>query len=467
MNEDKATRYHRLGRRAGILSTIWTAAILLALLFTGASLAFREWAASVTGANAALIVAFYVLILSLLFDVATLPFSLYRGFLLERRYGLSTETFGHWWQDHVKAVAIGVMFAELGAAFVYFALRTWPASWWAIAGAGYAVVAIVLVNLAPVVLLPLFFSFKPLEKETLRERLKALAAKAGTRIMGVYEWTLSDRTKKANAALTGIGNTRRILLSDTLLAEYSDDEIEVILAHELAHHVHKDIWTSVVVDTALTFAGLSAAHFALQAAVPVFGLEGIADPAGHSDPAAHRRRNRLVRQAAAECCFALARAAGRFVCADADGESVGVHHRHAAARPAESRRRRSVKARAGVFLHPSADQRASAGGAILGAIGATGATGAMSAGVLIRAYTRVAIFGRSPVRSSLNSITSRLDPSSRHIDPRATVTLTPCRSGGEVVDRLIMSCVPMCVTPHLSSMLLPRPGKPSTLPPTP
>ena len=82
--------------------------------------------------------------------------------------------------------------------------------------------------------------------------------------MGVYEWTLSDRTKKANAALTGMGNTRRILLSDTLLAEYSDDEIEVILAHELAHHVHRDIWTSVVYDMVLTFAGFFAAHLALR-----------------------------------------------------------------------------------------------------------------------------------------------------------------------------------------------------------
>jgi STE24 endopeptidase len=98
--------------------------------------------------------------------------------------------------------------------------------------------------------------------------------------MGVYEWTLSDRTKKANAALAGMGHTRRILLSDTLLSQYSDDEIEVILAHELAHHVHKDIWTSIAYDVALTFAGFFAAHQALRWAVPYFGLQGSADPAG-------------------------------------------------------------------------------------------------------------------------------------------------------------------------------------------
>jgi STE24 endopeptidase len=280
VNEDKATRYHRLGRLAGILSALWTAIILVALLLTGASHGLRESAESIVGANSTLIVALYVLVLSLVFDAATLPFSFYRGFLLERRYGLSTETMGHWVKDHAKGVLIGILFAELGAVFVYFALRNWPAAWWAVAGGGYSVVAIVLVNLAPVVLLPLFFTFKPLEKVTLRDRLTALASKAGTRIVGVYEWTLSDRTKKANAALTGMGHTRRILLSDTLLAEYSDDEIEVILAHELAHHVHKDIWTSVFFDMALTFVGFFAAHLALRQSVRLFGLQGIADPAG-------------------------------------------------------------------------------------------------------------------------------------------------------------------------------------------
>src|SRR5687768_11078493 len=280
MNEDKATRYHRLGRRAGILSTFCTALILLGLLFAGGSRGFRERAADVAGANPTLIVGLYVLLLSIVFDAATLPFSFYRGFLLERRYGLSTETMGHWLKDHAKAVLIGVLFAELGAIFVYFTLRSWAEYWWAIAGVGYSIVTVVLVNLAPVLLLPLFFTFKPLEKETLRNRLTALASKAGTRIMGVYEWTLSDRTKKANAALTGMGNTRRILLSDTLLAEYSDDEIEVILAHELAHHVHRDIWMAIVFDMTLTFAGFFAAHLVLQYAVPFFRLQGIADPAG-------------------------------------------------------------------------------------------------------------------------------------------------------------------------------------------
>jgi STE24 endopeptidase len=263
-----------------MFSTAWGGIILAGLLLFGVSAALRDWAVGVLGPSPALVVALYVLALSLLFEVATLPFSLYRGFVLERRYGLSIETLEHWLKDHAKAVVVGVVFAEAGAVFVYFTLGNWPESWWVFAGIGYSLVVIVLVNLAPVLLLPLFFTFKPLQKEALRDRLTALASKAGTRVMGVYEWTLSDRTKKANAALTGMGRTRRILLSDTLLADYSDDEIEVILAHELAHHVHRDIWTSVLVDMALTFAGFFAAHQLLQRVVPFFGLQGVADPAG-------------------------------------------------------------------------------------------------------------------------------------------------------------------------------------------
>ena len=280
MNEDKATRYHRLGRRASLLSALWTLALLSGLMLTGASAGIRLWAAGVAGDSPMLVVALYVLALSAIVDIAILPFSFFKGFLLERRYGLATATTGRWLKDYLKAIAIGLLFAEAGAVFVYFTLRRWPEWWWVASGLGYAIVTIALVNLAPVLLLPLFFRFKPIEKAALRDRLTALAARANTTVMGVYEWTLSDRTRKANAALAGVGNTRRIILSDTLLADYSDDEIEVILAHELAHHVHRDIWTTVTYDALLTCAGFFAAHQLLKVVVPPFGLDGASDPAG-------------------------------------------------------------------------------------------------------------------------------------------------------------------------------------------
>ena len=98
-------------------------------------------------------------------------------------------------------------------------------------------------------LLPLFYSVKPLARESLRPRLVALGERAGARVLDAYEWGLGEKTSKANAALTGIGGSRRILVSDTMLGEYSDDEIEVVLAHELAHHVHGDIWKGLAFET--------------------------------------------------------------------------------------------------------------------------------------------------------------------------------------------------------------------------
>jgi STE24 endopeptidase len=123
---------------------------------------------------------------------------------------------------------------------------------------------VLIVQLAPVLLMPLFYTFKPLERPALVERLFRLASRADTQIRGVYEWALSAHTKKANAALAGMGRTRRIFLSDTLLADYSDDEIEVVLAHELSHHVHHDLWRGVALQTASLFVGFYVASAALR-----------------------------------------------------------------------------------------------------------------------------------------------------------------------------------------------------------
>jgi STE24 endopeptidase len=151
-------------------------------------------------------------------------------------------------------------------------LRWSPTAWWLFSAASLALLQVVLAQLAPVLLLPLFYTFKPLDRPALVERLVALAERAGARVLGVFEWRMSDRTRKANAALAGIGRTRRILLSDTLLAEHSDDEIEVILAHELAHHVHHDIWTAIALEAALLTLGFYLADRALDAAAGRFGI---------------------------------------------------------------------------------------------------------------------------------------------------------------------------------------------------
>jgi STE24 endopeptidase len=95
-------------------------------------------------------------------------------------------------------------------------------------------------------------------------------------VLGAFEWGLGDKTTRANAALVGVGASRRILVSDTMLKDYSDDEIEVILAHELAHHVHHDIWTALAVETLVVTTALYAAHAAATRAGLNPGSGGVA-----------------------------------------------------------------------------------------------------------------------------------------------------------------------------------------------
>jgi Zn-dependent protease with chaperone function len=280
VTEDKSTRYHRLKRRAEIAGLVWGAAMLVALSSTGASRAIRDLARRATGGEFYFTVALVVLAIILINELVSLPLAWYSGYVLERRYDLSRQTPGGWAADHLKGTALSAALAIGGALVVYAAMAHAPHVWWLMAGAIFALLFVGLANLAPVVLLPLFFTFKPLERQALRSRLEALAARAGTRIVGVYEWALGTRTRKANAALTGLGNTRRILVSDTMLEQYSDDEIEVVLAHELGHHVHHDIWRGLALEAGFILLGFAVADLALRTLGPLAGLEGLADPAG-------------------------------------------------------------------------------------------------------------------------------------------------------------------------------------------
>jgi STE24 endopeptidase len=285
VNEDKSTRYQRLKRQVSVVSLLWMAAILVGLVLTGSSAALRShaetWASGGPPLLAApLAVVLYVVGLSIVTEVLGLPLAFYSGFLLERRYGLSNERLGGWFKDQVKSLAIGLVLGSGAATLIYFFIRRSPGGWWLPTGTAFALVIAGLANLTPVVLLPLFYTVKPLGREDLRARLLTLAERAGARVLGAYEWGLGEKTKKANAALAGLGGTRRILVSDTMLAEYSDDEIEIVLAHELAHHVHGDIWKGLAFESALILAGFYLAAHVLEWTVLPLGLSGPADVAG-------------------------------------------------------------------------------------------------------------------------------------------------------------------------------------------
>ncbi len=246
-------------------------ALLIVLLATGWSGTLRDFAYRGASQNYSFAVFLYVLMLLLISKAVGFALDYY-SFRLEHRYHLSNQRLRSWLWDELKGLVVGLVLATVVAELLYTLIRHVPQHWWLIAWAVFLGLFVLLAQLAPVVLFPIFYKFEPLENEELKRRLVLLSERAGTRVRGVYKWHLSEKSKKANAALTGLGATRRIILADTLLDHYSDDEIEAVLAHELGHHVHKHILKSILVQAGITFFGFWLANEVLHYAVERFNM---------------------------------------------------------------------------------------------------------------------------------------------------------------------------------------------------
>src|SRR3982075_2858531 len=262
----ESRRYNRIKRWLGIGDFVIGLGLLIVLLATGWTGTLRDLAERGASQNYPFAVFLYVLMLMLISKVLGIPLEYY-DFRLEHRYNLSNQRFRSWFWDECKSLLLGLVMATIVVELLYMLMRQTPQYWWLIAWAVFLGLVVLLAQLAPVVLFPIFYKFEPLENEELKRRLIVLSERAGTRVRGVYKWHLSEKSKKANAALTGLGATRRIILSDTLLQNYSDDEIEAVLAHELGHHVHRHIFKSIVLQVAITFIGFWAADQALNYSV--------------------------------------------------------------------------------------------------------------------------------------------------------------------------------------------------------
>jgi len=262
----EAQRYNRIRRWLGIADFALVLALLIGLLTTDWNGALRDLAYRASYQTYTLAVFLYVLMLLLIQKFLSSGLDYY-GFRLEHRFNLSNQKLRSWIWDETKGFLLGVVLATIVVELLYFIMRQTPQYWWLIAWAVFLGLFVLMAQLAPVVLFPIFYKFEPLENEELKGRLVRLGERAGTRVRGVYKWNLSEKSKKANAALTGLGNTRRIILADTLLEKYSADEIEAVLAHELGHHVHKHILKSIAVQGGVTLLGFWAANWALHYAV--------------------------------------------------------------------------------------------------------------------------------------------------------------------------------------------------------
>lgn len=276
LSEPEKRRYRKFKRAASIVSFILTIGMLIVVTITAADEWLRDQSLEFTQTPAlGAIVVFIDLYIAI--QVLTFLPHVYSSLFLERRAGMSVQLFGSWMEDWVKGLAIGMAFGVAGAAGVYALLDTFQDTWWLIAGAGVTVFVILLTNLAPVLLMPLFYRFEPLPEGPVRDRLLGLCDRVGVNAVDASVWKLSEKSNRSNAAVVGWGNTRRVIVSDTMLDTYEPDEIEAVLAHELGHHVSGDIRNAILVQTPLTFLSFLVIHLVIG------WLEGPLDLTGRGD----------------------------------------------------------------------------------------------------------------------------------------------------------------------------------------
>jgi len=279
--QEKARRYSKINKRLMLIDLALGLLYLFAWLTLGWSRDLKLFLENITNIEW-IIIALFLFIFGGIFMLINLPLSFYEGFVLPHQFGLSNQNLKDWIIDQIKAGLLGGILGLVILEVIYAVLRIAPETWWLWAAGILLLFNIILANLAPVLLFPIFYKFQPLGDEyaELETRLLSLAKESQTYVKGVYKFDMSRRTKAANAGLTGLGNTRRIILGDTLLNEFHADEIETVMAHELGHHVHKDIPLGIIIESAITLLGLYFASWGLNWGVNVFGFEGVWDIAG-------------------------------------------------------------------------------------------------------------------------------------------------------------------------------------------
>ena len=202
-----------------------------------------------------------------------LPLSYYSGYILEQRFGLSNQTRMAWLVFQTKGWLVGGIIGGIVLAGLYAALWYAGTFWSVWVWAGVMSLSILLAKVFPLIILPLFYPSEPLDRPTLADRLTELAGGAGMTITGIFNLQMSKETKKANAMLAGLGSSRRVYLSDTLLEAFDDDQIAVVFAHELGHHIRRHIWKSIGLAAVMSSMTVGLIHWRLN---PTAGTDSTA-----------------------------------------------------------------------------------------------------------------------------------------------------------------------------------------------
>jgi STE24 endopeptidase len=272
----QARQYSKLRIRLTILELVLSTVLLVVVLLSGASAQLKELVSTWSG-NFYLQVGLYLVVFAALCYLLSLGLDFYGGYLLEHRFGLSNQTVLGWAKKSIKKALLSLAMLLIAAEVLYFFLKHFPKHWWLLTTAAWVVFSIVLGRIVPTLIIPLFYRCKPLAKAQLREQLLALGKNCGVGIKEVFEIKLSKETKKANAGVAGLGRSRRILLGDTLLNSFTDEEIEAVFAHELGHVRLRHIWKILAFGAAVSFISFYLTFLLFEAGTRVFAFNGAHD----------------------------------------------------------------------------------------------------------------------------------------------------------------------------------------------
>jgi STE24 endopeptidase len=269
-----AKRYNNIKLAVGIGEGITSFILILLFVWLGYSLKLENYISKFIENSYLLFIAF-IIVVGFVGSVLSFPISYYTGFYLEHKYNLSNQTFFKWIWEGLKGLLVSLVIGIPILLIFYFSLIYYGSIWWLPFAIIMFLVSVVLSQIFPILIFPIFYKITPIEDEILKERITKLARNANLKVENVYKFDMSKNTKKANAAFTGLGKTKRIILGDTLLENYNVEEIETVIAHELGHYKKKHIIKNIFVGTASSFLTLFIIALLYQNSLNWFGFSEV------------------------------------------------------------------------------------------------------------------------------------------------------------------------------------------------
>jgi STE24 endopeptidase len=269
-----AKKYNKIKLIVAISKGIASFILILLFIASGCSLILQNYLKEFFS-NSYLLFILFIIVTGTAAGVIFFPINYYTEYYIEHKYNVSNQTFFNWIWENTKTLLVSGVIGIPVLLLFFYSLNKFNLLWWLPFAIILFIISVILARVVPVFILPLFYKIIPVESEDLKNRIQALAKDAGIKVENVYKFNLSKNTKKANAAFTGIGKSKRILLGDTLLEGYSADEIETVIAHELGHYKRKHIIKNIIIGTASSFLTLFLIAYLYNLSLPWFGFTSI------------------------------------------------------------------------------------------------------------------------------------------------------------------------------------------------